>query len=421
MSEGTRVFSNTSGLDALPAKYTQTMSSSLTSPGRSKEAGLPNGNVSHSRPHTPQSPSNRSQGYGSDSGKGENSSLKSAGSSPGRTLSPKSILTSKHIRNHFSSTANGNHIPGTYSQPTATDEDFDSSRPKPSVLRQVKIRPSPLPTIKPGNGFSETVFKVPSPVLSKTISWGSDDNVGDVRYQNSTTSSPARVSLVSAVALPQDSGERRASAASSKASMTNCLPVHLTAETRPVISPSKSNHRPVEGQATQSRDQTITGILKTPTRGTSNSIQPVTSSASIISAVDSGTNVKNTDFSSNSSLKVFATTLSGEDMFTKDDKTSSVLLNGGSKFHISSQDLSDNRSVTFQADQMSQVFSRFKALFDGSDAAPADKLDRREEDEESSSQTAHKASSACCSTRPKNEVLQKLHAREIVSGYGVCM
>ncbi|RUS89156.1 hypothetical protein EGW08_003099 [Elysia chlorotica] len=405
MSEGTAVFSNISGVDPLPARLQDMTPSPLPCPEQTNESALSNSSVCLSPTHPPSSPGNGSQGYGSDSPKGDNSSVKSPGSSPGRHLTPKSILSCKHISNRFSPSINSKCIQAPHVHSHVTDEDLDSSKSKPpSAPKQLKKRPSQYPAIKTENSFCQTVFRVPSPVPSKIISWGSDDNLGGVRYQNSGSASPARLSIVSSGDLPLDqSPGDLGSAGCSKSSLTNLMPLQLTADKRSVTSSSKPKGMSLDTPATPSRDNAIAGILKTPTRSRNGSPNGLTSSAGLISPVNNGSSVKSTDFSSNRSLKLFATTLSGADMFNNqgrvssesclEDKASTMLLNGVNKFHSSSQELSDNRSVTFQADQMSQVFNRFKVLFESGDSTTPDKLDNRDVQRLVDTQPSDKASS----------------------------
>ena len=387
MSEGTRVFSTISGQDVFPSKLKEEISST-PAPSQNGGTDLQKADASTSPAHSLQSPSHTSPGHGSDPNRGPSSHFKPATpiQSPQRSLTPNSILNSKHLNIHSPLTMNG--LPSH-----STNGILDSQRSNPiSVLAQVKARPSFHPTIKPGNGYTETIFQVPTPVPPRGISWTSEEHVSDGKNGNSNKSSPARVSTISSGTLPLENDDGRSSVGSSKTSLTNCLPLRLKSKTSPKSSPSKPGFAAPQSPSTPAREPYITGILKTPTRNANSS---AVHSPKTTTALNSGLHTGPSDFSSSHGSAVFATTMTGQDILNTrsatdrpsesspgGDKTSSVLLDSVNRLHIAApHDIPDNRSVTFQTDQMSHVFSRFKALFDGGDPPPPDKSDKVQDEE----------------------------------------
>ncbi|GFO08287.1 hypothetical protein PoB_003479200 [Plakobranchus ocellatus] len=294
-------------------------------------------------------------------------------------------------------TANSNHVERT-SQP-----------PKASLLnlRSVKVQPGLYPILKTGTNFTETMFQVPSPVPSKTISWeGSNEQLHWENVENSKQSSPARVSILSTASLPLVENVTRIanSNGSPYVSPTNCIdlpsftPVTpLSPQNNPAFA-SIENGRPGGDHSTSApAKNNITGILKTPTDTNSGSNRFNYTIPS--NAIDSASFANNVNSSSTHSLRNMRTNLSdakacngsrrfsdfigshGRDL-QNGDKTP-VLLANIKNMQSPSFDLSDNRSVSFQSDQTSHVFNKFKALFEGTERPPSVKL----HDEENSTMT----------------------------------
>ncbi|GFR64990.1 hypothetical protein ElyMa_000193700 [Elysia marginata] len=397
MSESTRVLNTVSGLDMLSSTTKETLPPISTSFTQTSKPFCPNGDVNHSEPAPHSPPYNMGQGKGLGHGMGGNSPLQSPVSSPWKSPITSSNQNAQNVNNHVSQKINGSCKPNPDLHSRVIEVDLQSPKPKTSALKPVKIRPTESPAIRYGNGFTETIFQIPSPVPSKTLSWGSDEHLTGGRGDNSDISSPAKVSVLSSAMLPLENDEQSRSTCSSKASLTNCLPLRLTSK------PSPSS---IDRPATPLKDRQITGILKTPTKSTTIFTSDLNPSPALKAGVGTGPNFKNTDFSSTQSLKVFATTLSGEEMFNETrrfsdrdidrpngDKTSSVLLNSINKLHSAPQDVPESRGVTFQADQMSHVFSRFKALFDGSEPPPPHKTDTPEKEDITKTHPSHEARS----------------------------